>query len=278
MLLLTSTSDIVRVVTGSAANLEVHASWVDNASGTITPGRTNTAAITTATTTTVVGSPGASTQRNVKHLSIINSHASTSTTVSVQHFDASNSETLWSGVLLAGEGVDFTEKGEWIYFDVTGARKAPSTKLDVCLRVTANSVHATAATFAGITGLAQAVQSGKRYTVEAHLFHIANATTSGAFFAFGGVAMTTMVAGSMSVVTAGVATTTLSSGIVTAVDTAIIAQTTSSTAANVPTIVAGMFQPSADGTFLLKASSEVSVAAGLTVLAGSWMRIRECDN
>jgi len=52
MLILSSTSDIIRVVTSAAADVDVHASWVDNASGTITPGRTNTAPITTATTTT----------------------------------------------------------------------------------------------------------------------------------------------------------------------------------------------------------------------------------
>ena len=43
MLLLTSTSDIIRVVTGSAVStITVSASYVDNASGTITPGRTIT--------------------------------------------------------------------------------------------------------------------------------------------------------------------------------------------------------------------------------------------
>ena len=84
MLLLTSTSDIIRVVTGSAvATITVHADWVDNASGTITPGRTNTA-ITTATTTTVVAAPAASTQRNVKGLSVTNNHASSSNVVTVR--------------------------------------------------------------------------------------------------------------------------------------------------------------------------------------------------
>ena len=38
MILLTSTSDILRVVTGAAVStLTVHASYVDNSSGTITP-------------------------------------------------------------------------------------------------------------------------------------------------------------------------------------------------------------------------------------------------
>lgn len=121
MLLLTSTSDIIRVVTGSAADVDVHASWVDNASGTITPGRTNTAAITTATTTTVVGSPGASTQRNVKHLNITNAHATAATTVIVQHFDGTTSEDLMEVTLLAGENLVLGEGGAWTHHDVQGA-------------------------------------------------------------------------------------------------------------------------------------------------------------
>lgn len=121
MLLLTSTSDIVRVVTGSAAAIAVHASWVDNASGTITPGRTNTASISTATTTTVVASPGASTQRNVKYLNITNNHASASTQVTVQHFDGTNSEDLMGVTLLAGENLIFDSPGGWSHRDVQGA-------------------------------------------------------------------------------------------------------------------------------------------------------------
>ena len=70
MLLLTSVSDLIQVITGSAGAIAVHASWVDNATGTITPGRTNTASITGALTTTVVAAPAASTQRNVKFMSI----------------------------------------------------------------------------------------------------------------------------------------------------------------------------------------------------------------
>lgn len=120
MLLLTSTSDIIRIVTGAAAAIAVHASWVDNAAGTITPGRTNTASIATATTTTVVGSPGASTQRNVKHLNITNNHASASTQVTVQHFDGTNSEDLMGVTLLAGENLVLSETGCWQHHDVQG--------------------------------------------------------------------------------------------------------------------------------------------------------------
>jgi hypothetical protein len=120
MLLLTSTSDLVKVITGSAASVDVHASYMDNNAGTVTPARTNTAAISTATTTTVVGSPGASVQRNVKMLDIFNVHATVSTTVQVTHTDGTNVETLWSGTLLAGESVIMDELGVWTKYSAAG--------------------------------------------------------------------------------------------------------------------------------------------------------------
>lgn len=120
MLLLTSTSDLVRVVTDATAEIEAHASWVDNNAGTITPGRTNTASITTATTTTVVGSPAASTQRNVKHLSIRNNHASTTCTVTVEHTDGTNVEGLIKVSLLAGESLRLDAAGRWSHEDANG--------------------------------------------------------------------------------------------------------------------------------------------------------------
>lgn len=121
MLLLTSTSDIIRVVTGSAADVDVHASYVDNNSGTITPGRTNTTPITTATTTTVVAAPGSGVQRNVKFLNITNAHATASTTVTVQHFDGTNSEDLIGVTLLPGENLVLSSTGDWMHHDSQGA-------------------------------------------------------------------------------------------------------------------------------------------------------------
>lgn len=120
MLLLTSTSDIVRIVTGSAVTtIGVHSSWVDNLSGAITPGRTNSN-ITTATTTTVVAAPAASTQRNVKALFIENNHVSSSTTVTVQHFDGTISSDLIAVTLLAGENLNLDETGAWHHRDSQG--------------------------------------------------------------------------------------------------------------------------------------------------------------
>jgi hypothetical protein len=120
MILLTSTSDIIRVVTGSAASVQVHASWVDNNAGTITPGRTNTAAITSATTTTIVAAPAGSTQRNVKSL-VLSNLSATSTTVSVQHFDGTVSSELFSCTLLTNETLTLDESGNFHHRDFQGA-------------------------------------------------------------------------------------------------------------------------------------------------------------
>ena len=125
MLLLSSTSDIVRVITAAAAAIKVHASYVDNAAGTITPGRTNTS-ITTATTTTVVASPAASTHRNLKHLNITNTHASQSCNVKVEHFDGTTAVELMGFVLLPGENMVFNEEGRWVHRDAQGAEYPPA--------------------------------------------------------------------------------------------------------------------------------------------------------
>lgn len=126
MLNLASTSDIVRIVTSTAADIEVHASWVDLNGTTVTAGRTNTASITTATTTTVVASPAASTVRNVKHLNITNNHASVSCTVTVEHTDGTNPVALMAFTLLPGENMIFNAEGRWAHRDAQGAEYPPA--------------------------------------------------------------------------------------------------------------------------------------------------------
>lgn len=123
MLLLTSVTDLIQVITGSAGDIRVHASWVDNLSGTITPGRTNTASIATAATTTVVASPAASTQRNVKFLSVFNNSGSVSNLVTIQHTDGTNVEILWKGTLGTGESVVLDDEGEWHNYNNLGVEE-----------------------------------------------------------------------------------------------------------------------------------------------------------
>ncbi len=110
-MILTSTSDIIRIVTSSTADIQVQASWADITTTTFAPGRTNTI-ITSATTTTIVSSPSASTQRQVKTLSIYNAHASTSNTITVQHYDGTTSVSVYKVTLAAGERAQYNGD-EW---------------------------------------------------------------------------------------------------------------------------------------------------------------------
>lgn len=126
MLLLTSTSDIVRLVTGTATStIEVHTSYVDVSGSTITPARKNTR-ITTATTTTIVASPAGSTQRNVKAIYVTNNSAGTSCVVSIEHYDGTDSVELMQFVLLPGENMGYREDGSWVHRDQNGAEYPPS--------------------------------------------------------------------------------------------------------------------------------------------------------
>ena len=125
MIILASTSDLIRVVTSHAAQVEVHASFVDLSGTTVTPGRTNTL-ITTATTATIVASPAASTVRNIKHLNITNDHASQSCIVTVEHSDGTTIIELMSFTLLPGENMIFNEEGRWAHRDAQGAEYPPA--------------------------------------------------------------------------------------------------------------------------------------------------------
>lgn len=88
MLLLVTPNDKLRLITGSAGSVHVHASWMDNVSGAISPGRTNTAVITTATTTDVLPSPTSGVFRALKTLHIHNA-GSANNLVTLQSTDGS---------------------------------------------------------------------------------------------------------------------------------------------------------------------------------------------
>jgi hypothetical protein len=121
VLLLTSTGDKLQLVTTAAVATHVQASYVDNAAGTITPGRLNTV-ISTAATTDVVAAPAASTQRNVKHLSV--KAVGGAQTVTVKHTDGTTAVEVSPAVPLAqGETLIWTDGLGWQVLDATGAVK-----------------------------------------------------------------------------------------------------------------------------------------------------------
>lgn len=122
MILLVSTSDKIQVITTGAAITHVHASFTDYNGTAVTPSRTNTI-INSAATTDVVAAPGASVQRNIKVLTIRNTDASASNTVTVQHTDGTNVIQLMKYTLLTGEELQYHDALGFMVIDINGGRK-----------------------------------------------------------------------------------------------------------------------------------------------------------
>jgi hypothetical protein len=108
MLILASTSDRLQLLLGSAGSVNVHASYLDNVSGAVNPGRKNTAIVTTGVTE-IVAPPLASVQRNVKTLHIHN-HGTNANVVTVQHSDGTISAQLYRQTLQPNETLQYIDE------------------------------------------------------------------------------------------------------------------------------------------------------------------------
>jgi hypothetical protein len=279
-LILASTSDKIRVTTSSTATTDVHASWVDVNGTTITPGRTNTA-ISTATTTDLVASPGASTYRTVKTLSIRNRHASTSQDVTVIHTDGTNAMELVKATLTAGDALHYDEHNGFTVRDSLGRIKRREDSLvtaaspsftTVVLGSDVTNNNASANTIADVTGLSVSVTSGLTYWFRACVMYTAAATTTGSRWSINGPAITSLYYRSEYSLTTTTRTTNegLSTYDVPAASNATSAATTSNVA-----IVEGVLTPSASGTLIVRFASEVSSSA-IVAKAGSilmWQQV-----
>lgn len=186
-MMLTGTSDVVRVVTTTSANVDVSANWIDKTSSSVTPGRTITN-ISSAATTTIVGSPASSTQRGVTSVVILNKHATDANTVTVEHYDGTNASRCWKGTLAAGESVQYNGRA-WLTDPViaTGpqgpqgaAGPQGSTGSDGwTYAYLGTDFNTTSATAVNVTGLAFTPAANKNYTVEGVFLLRTNTTTVG---------------------------------------------------------------------------------------------------
>ncbi len=146
-MILSSTSDVLRVVTSSAVTVDAYASYVD-ANGTTVVGGRQSAAITTATTTTVVGSPGSGVARKVKTLTIRNKHASTSVTVTLEHFNGTTAVEILKRTLAAGEQITY-EDGQGFTAEDGGFYPSSGAVLDLNLNDTPGTPSADTARIFG---------------------------------------------------------------------------------------------------------------------------------
>lgn len=287
MILLTPTSDIIRLVTSSAANLDIAAFYADINGSTVTPGNQLTT-IGSITTTTIVGAPSADTRRTIRHLSIRNRHASTINTVTIEIFNGTTSFELRKVSLAAGEELYYDEAAGWIYVNAQGLPKVAQALGSSSVAVSELNVavlaadvvnnNAVANTIADVTGLSFAVTAGETYWFKFAIWHTAAATSTGSRWTINGPAFTRL--GAVSKVTLGVAN---SSGTDVFTETPIIAYDNPTTSnASSATVAGGNFitiegviLPSASGSVIARFASEISSSA-ITALAGShvqWMRV-----
>lgn len=276
MLLLASTADLLRIVTSAAVTVDVHASWVDLNGSTVTPGRTNTA-ISTATTTTVVASPGSSTYRTVKSLTVRNRHATTAQDVTINHTDGTTSVELIKVTLSAGECLHYHEAaGFWISdtfgrvktnINNNGSGAAVNALNLVVLDSDVTNNNAVANTIADVTGLSFSVTAGETYHFEFFIPYTSAATTTGSRWAVSGPGSPTMLNyTSQYTLTA----TTLTSNYATAYDIPAASNASSLTAGNIAWL-AGIIKPSANGTVIARFASEIANSA-ITAKAGALLK------
>lgn len=111
MLLLIPTDEL-QVATSAAADIHVHASWVDIKPSTaeITPGRANVIINAISTGVSIAATPPASTQRNVKTVHLFNK-GSSNCGVTIQTKDAGGTFPLYNALLTPGSMLELTDMG-----------------------------------------------------------------------------------------------------------------------------------------------------------------------
>lgn len=281
MLLLASTTDEIRLVTSAAVSVDVHASYVDLASGAATPGRANTA-IVTATTTTVVASPAASTYRTVKTLHIRNKHASTSCDVTVVHRQSGPTDSeLVKVTLLAGDALHYDQHNGFTVRDNFGRIKRREDSLidaaspDFSTVVLASDVtnsNATANTIADVTGLSFAVAAGNTYWFRFFIMYTAAATTTGSRWSINGPASPTLLI-YKSEYSLSTTSRTINEGL-SAYDSPAAASASSAATTSNCAWIEGFITPSALGTVIARFASEVSSSA-IVAKAGSILHYQQ---
>ena len=125
MLIMDSTC-VVNLITGSATDIDVVASYIDinTTTNAVTPRAPTMTHILTAATTVIVAAPSAGTVRNVKAISINNEGA----TANLVEAEINNGYgvRLIRATLAAGESLIMGEDGQWSYYAANGAIQVPT--------------------------------------------------------------------------------------------------------------------------------------------------------
>lgn len=121
-LTLDATNKALEITTSVAGSVDWTASWVDVTTNSFTPGDSQ-GNITTATTTTIVAAPAASTQRGVKSVHIYNKNAA-SQTITVKKDVGGTEYSLFQATLNTGESIGWSEDSDWQTYDALGRKES----------------------------------------------------------------------------------------------------------------------------------------------------------
>jgi hypothetical protein len=284
MLLLASTSDLLRLVTSSTSAIDVQVSAMDmnvTTSERPTGYRRNTA-ITTATTTSIALSPGsADVLRNIKTVSARNKGGATNV-VTVLHTDGTTVAECFEATLAPDWSIQYEDGVGWWVTDNQGrevvqnmtSAGVPITDSDTIVRLTSDVTNnnATANTIADVTGLSFPVLANKLYAFSFDIVYTAAATTTGSRWSISGPASPTYLnyTSEYSLTT----TTTTRNALVQAYDSPAASNATSAATGNNWASIYGVIQPAADGTVIARFASEIASSA-IVAKVNSFVRYRQ---
>lgn len=275
MLVLSNTTDKIEITlsaTVSSFPIYCMSSWRDRTSTTFEAGRT-LATASNISSVDITGSPVASTQRIIDHISVYNNDIS-SNTVTIK-YDANGTEyTLFTALLYTGYCLLYNENDGWKVMDSGGQEikvvhrtYQENSEMPVTNYVlTTNPVNnnAVANTIQDVTGFSFSVTSGNTYYFRYYMRYNSAATTTGSRWSITAPATTFLSYRSEYSLTT--TSKTINEGL-SANDLPAASNTTSaSTGANFA-MVEGFINPSANGFVQARFASEVANSA-ITAIAG----------
>jgi hypothetical protein len=121
MILLTATTHALELGTSSTSSTDWTCSYVDMTSTDTTPGSEH-GNVASATTTTIAAAPAASTQRQIKHISLRNKNTA-SQTVTIKKDVSGTEYVVFRATLESNEGAEYNDGKGWTCFDAQGRAK-----------------------------------------------------------------------------------------------------------------------------------------------------------
>lgn len=126
-MILANTTETLEILTSAAVSVDYFVNYVDHTTSAATPGQSN-GNISTATTTTIVSAPAASTQRQILYMSIRNRSTTASNTITIKHDTSGTERYIGSDIVLApGETLEYTKEEGFVVKDKNGRQKIQNT-------------------------------------------------------------------------------------------------------------------------------------------------------